>query len=116
VPAWGKLTMRQYDFEPSKTLLRRAKRAEQEAARKRWDDDNRKRTAARLQTTILALEREVANLEVSIDSELAFVRIDGGTSSASLASVRMMQSRRDNLVTTLTRLSENSLSIEIVDT
>jgi hypothetical protein len=107
--------MRQYDFEPLKDLQRKAKREEQESARKRWNDDNRKRTAAKLQVTISALEREISNLEMSIDSELAFGHDDDRPSSVSLQSARMMQSRRENLVTTLARLSEKFASIGIVD-
>ena len=104
--------MEQSHFEPrkggwsDKIRLRVAKREKQKTERRHWDEENKRRNAVRLQTTIAHLKREIASLEMSIESELAFAQETA--SRVSLESARMMELRRQNLITTIVSLSEKS--------
>jgi len=99
--------MRQCDLA-SKALTsgrqRLSKSGKQETARRQSAEENTRRTVLRLRTVILDLEREVANLEMSIHSEMELARVRGG--SAHLDSAETMRSRHANLKATIAGLTE----------
>jgi hypothetical protein len=105
----------QYEFEtvetargsyPGRVPLLSAKRDAQSEVRKQREIEAKKRTAMRLRTVIADFERETANLDVSISSELAFARVRDPSHFAYPISARMMQARRENLKATVAALSE----------
>jgi len=98
--------MRQYDLE-SKALTsgrqRLSKSGKQETARKQSADEDTRRTMLRLRSITLELEREVANLEMSIHSEMELARVGGD--SVHLDSAEKMRSRHANLKATIAVLA-----------
>ena len=76
----------------------------QHEVRKQTEIERRLRETRQLQSMISDLEREVANLDDSIISELA---LSGAREPSRFAhSTRMMQARRENLKTTIAALSD----------
>lgn len=110
--------MMQDDFEAVKLkaldrgLPRLSKSEKQETARRQWDDKDKRRIVLRLQTMISELQREVANLEMSIHSELNLARGRERACSAYLDSAQMMKSRRENLKATIAGLTEKVNRLE----
>lgn len=106
--------MRQYDFETAKFAGRHDARRlppsinshMRSEARKQREIEARKRTVSRIRTMLVELEREVANLDVSISSELTLARVRDPAHPAYPISARMMEARRQNLKATVAALSE----------
>ena len=82
------------------------KRQAQNEARKQREIEVKKRAATQLRTMMANLEQEIANLDVSIGSELALSRVRKPSHFAYPISVRMMQACRDNLTATVAALSD----------
>ena len=83
-----------------------AKRQEQNEARKQREIEIKRRAARQLRTMIVTLEREVANLNDGISSELMLARVRDPSHFAYPISVRTMQARRENLKATIAALSD----------
>ena len=112
--------MQQYDFETVKLGLGSgpehvlsARRQAQHEAHKQWEIDIKKRTAIRLRTVIADLGQEIANLDISIASELALARVRDRAHFAYPISVRMMQARRENLKASVAALSDRLWLIDL---
>jgi hypothetical protein len=82
------------------------KRQAQNEARKQREIEVKKRTVTRLRTMLASIEQEIANLDLSIGSELALSRVRKPSHFAYPISVSMMQARRDNLTATVAALSD----------
>jgi hypothetical protein len=113
---------RQYDFEtvklsrwsdPGRGLPLSVKRQAQYEAREQREIEGQNRTSIRIRTMLVDLEREITNLEVSINSELALASVRDRTHFAYPISARMMESRRENLKATVAALSERLASIDL---
>jgi cell division protein FtsB len=83
-----------------------AKRQAQNEARKQREIEIKRRAATQLRTMIVTLEREVANLDDGISSELILARVRDPSHFAYPISVRTMQARRENLKATIAALSD----------
>jgi hypothetical protein len=83
-----------------------AKRQANTEARAQREIEIKTRAATQLRTMIANLEREVANLDDGISSELTLARVRDPSHFAYPISVRMMQARRKNLKTTIAVLSD----------
>jgi hypothetical protein len=83
-----------------------AKRQAQNEARKQREIEIKRRAARQLRTMIVTLEREVANLNDGISSELMLARVRDPSHFAYPISVRTMQARRENLRATIAALSD----------
>jgi uncharacterized protein YaaN involved in tellurite resistance len=77
----------------------------QHEVRQQTEIERRLRETRQLQSMISNLEREVANLDDSIISELALSSVREPSAFAHPISARMMQARRENLKTTIAALS-----------
>jgi hypothetical protein len=112
--------MQQYDFETVKLglgsgpeRLLSARRQAKHEAHRQWEIDIKKRTAIRLRTVIADLGQEIANLDISIASELALARVRDRAHFAYPISVRMMQARRENLEASVAALSDRLSLIDL---
>jgi hypothetical protein len=83
-----------------------AKRQAQNEAREQREIEIKRRAATQLRTMIANLDREVANLDDGISSELTLARVRDPSHFAYPISVRTMQARRENLKTTIAALSD----------
>jgi hypothetical protein len=83
-----------------------AKRRANNEARVQREIEIKTRAATQLRTMIANLEREVANLDDGISSELTLARVRDPSHFAYPISVRTMQARRKNLKTTIAVLSD----------
>jgi hypothetical protein len=83
---------------------------EQHEVRKQREIERQLREARQLQSIISNLEREVANHDDSIISELALSGVREPSHFAYPISARMMQARRENLKTTIAALSDRRSS------
>jgi hypothetical protein len=92
-----------YPGRIGKTLAKR--RAQQEAQRQK-QVEAKQRDARRLQTLIISLAHEVANLDESIVSEQALSRDREPSHFACPISVSMMRARRENLNNTIEGLTD----------
>ena len=97
---------RKRDDHPGRKRSISAKRQAQNEARKQREIEVKKRTATQLRTMMANLEQEIANLDVSIGSELALSRVRKPSHFAYPISARMMQARRNNLTATVAALSD----------
>jgi hypothetical protein len=97
---------RNRDDHPGRKRSILAKRQAQNEARKQREIEIKRRSATQLRTMIAALEREVANLDDGISSELALARVRDPSHFAYPMSVRTMQARRENLKATIAALSD----------
>jgi len=105
----------QYHFEtdkykgeknhPGRVRANPAKRRAQHEARKQIEIEVKLKEAKQLQTLIIKLEREVAHLDDSINSELALSRVSEPSHFAYPISARMMQARCENLKHTIAALT-----------
>jgi cell division protein FtsB len=91
---------------PGRKLSILAKRQAQNEARKQREIEIKRRAATQLRTMIVTLEREVANLDDGISSELILARVRDPSHFAYPISVRTMQARRENLKATIAALSD----------
>jgi uncharacterized protein YaaN involved in tellurite resistance len=91
---------------PEKVRASLAKSRTQHEVRKRTEIERQQRETGLLQSMIANLEREVANLDDSILSELGLSGVRQPSPSAHPISARMMQARRENLKTTIAALSD----------
>jgi hypothetical protein len=114
----------QYEFEtveiergshPGQVPLLSAKRDAQNKAREQREIDTKKRTAMRLRATIADFERELANLDLSISSELALARVRDPSHFAYPISARMMKARHENLKATVAALSERLALTDLLE-
>ena len=78
----------------------------QHEVRKQTEIERRLRETRQLQSMISDLEREVANLDDSIISELALSSVREPSAFADPIPARMMRTRRENLKTTIAALSD----------
>jgi hypothetical protein len=79
-------------------------------ARKRSEGQAKRQTAIQLRTMIAGLEREIANLDSSISSELELCRVREPSHFAYPILVRTMQARRENLEATIAVLLDRLAS------
>jgi flagellar protein FliJ len=91
--------------ERVRAILAKKSRAQHEV-RKQSEIERKLREARQLQSIISNLEREVANLDDSIISELALSSVREPSHFAYPISARMMKARRQNLKTTIAALSD----------
>jgi hypothetical protein len=91
---------------PRRVRVLSAKRQAQDEARKEREIDAKRRTAIRLRMMIASIQQEIANLDVSINSELALARIRKTSHSAYQIAARTMHARRENLKATIAALSD----------
>ena len=89
-----------------------AKRQAQNEAREQREIEIKRRAATQLRTMIANLEREVANLDDGISSELTLARVRDPSHFAYPISVRTMQARRENLKATIAVLSDRLALID----
>jgi hypothetical protein len=75
------------------------------------DIEVKRRTAIQLRTTIAGFQREIANLDVSISSELELASVREPSHFAYPILARAMQARRENLKTAIATLSDRLASI-----
>jgi hypothetical protein len=80
--------------------------------RRKNEIEIKRRTAAHLRATIVEFEREVANLDESISSELALASIHEPSPFAYPSSVRTMLARRDNLNASIVALSDRLAKLD----
>jgi hypothetical protein len=105
-----------YYFETTKSRRRNdhaghvralvAKRRAQHEARQLREAETKRRAATQLELMISNLEREVAQLESSISSELELADVRDPSHFGFPISVRTMTNRRDNLRVTIVVLSD----------
>ena len=95
---------RRHDAHPGRRSSTLAKRQAQNEARKQREIEIKRRAATQLRTMIAALEREVANLDHGISSELALARFRDPSHFGYPVSARTMQARRENLKATIAAL------------
>lgn len=108
--------MSQYYFEtveiqgenhhPGRVQALLAKRQARNEACKQREIELKRRTATQLRMMIASIEREIANLDVSIDSELALARVRKPLHFACPIAAKAMQARRENLKATVAALSD----------
>jgi uncharacterized protein YaaN involved in tellurite resistance len=91
---------------PEKVRASLAKSRTQHEVRKQTEIERQLRETRQLQSMISNLEREVANLDDSIISELALSSVREPSPFAHPISARMMLARRENLKTTIAALSD----------
>ena len=91
---------------PGRKLSILAKHQAQNEARKQREIEIKRRAATQLRTMIVTLEREVANLDDGISSELMLARVRDPSHFAYPISVKTMQARRENLKATIAALSD----------
>jgi hypothetical protein len=91
---------------PEKVRASLAKSRTQHEVRRQTEIERQLRETGLLQSMISNLEREVANLDDSILSELALSGVRQPSAVAHPNSARMMQARRENLKTTIAALSD----------
>jgi cell division protein FtsB len=89
-----------------------AKHQAQNEARKQREIEIKRRAATQLRTMIVTLEREVANLDDGISSELMLARVRDPSHFAYPISVRTMHARRENLKATIAVLSDRLALID----
>jgi hypothetical protein len=82
------------------------KRQARNEARNEREIEVKRRTAAQLRIVIASLEREIANLDVSISSELALASVREPSHFAYPILAKTMQARRENLKATIAALSD----------
>ena len=113
----------QYHFETSNiefgNIPRRvravsAKRHAQSEARKEREIEVKRKTVIQLRTMIAGLEREIANLDLSIRSELELSRVREPSHFAYPILARTMQARRENLQATVAALSDRLALTELI--
>jgi uncharacterized protein YaaN involved in tellurite resistance len=92
--------------QPKKVRASLVNSPTQHEVRKQTEIERRLRETRQLQSMISDLEREVANLDDSIISELALSSIREPSAFAHPISARMMQARCENLKTTIAALSD----------
>jgi hypothetical protein len=90
-----------------------AKRQAQNEARKQKEIEVKRRTATRLRMMIASIERDIANLDASINSELELARIRKPFHFAYPIAARTMQARRENLKATVAALSDRLASTDV---
>lgn len=100
------------DAFPRRVSAPSAKRQTQNEIRRQREIDIKRRTATQLRTMIVKFEREIANLDDSIGSELALASIRDPSHFAYSFSVRTMQMRRENLKTTIASLSDRLARVD----
>jgi hypothetical protein len=93
-----------------------AKRQADDDARKQREIEINRRTATQLRMMIASLEQELANLDVSIGSELALAHVRDPSHFAYPISARTMQKRRENLKATIAALSDRLQSTGVSGT
>ncbi len=91
---------------PGRVAALLAKREAQNEAREQREIEVKKRTAIRLRMMIASIERDIANLDASINSELALARVRKPSHFAYPVAARTMQARRENLKATVAALSD----------
>src|ERR1700694_1450574 len=91
---------------PGRKLSILAKRQAQNEACKQREIEIKRRAATQLRTMLFTLEREIANLDDGISSELMLARVRDPSHFAYPISVRTMQARRENLRATIVALSD----------
>jgi hypothetical protein len=113
----------QYHFETSNlkfgNIPRRiravsAKRQAQNEARTEREIEVKRQTAIQLRAMLAGLEREIANLDSSIRSELELSRVREPSHFAYPILVRTMQARRENLQATIAGLSDRLALTELI--
>jgi len=92
--------------DPRRVRALTAKREARNEAREQREIEINRRTATQLRTMIAGLEREIANLDVSINSELALASVREPSHFAYSILARTMQTRRENMKTTIAALSD----------
>jgi cell division protein FtsB len=97
---------------PGRKLSILAKHQAQDEARKQREIEIKRRAATQLRTLIVTLEREVANLDDGISSELMLARVRDPSHFAYPISVRTMHARRENLKATIAVLSDRLALID----
>jgi flagellar FliJ protein len=117
----GAIMKPQYHFETDKYKREKnhpggpaatpAKRRAQHEARKQREIELNLKEARQLQTIIIKLEREAANLDDSINSELALSGVREPSHFAYPISARTMQARRENLRHTIAALKGRLSSV-----
>jgi hypothetical protein len=90
---------------PGRVRANSARRCAQHEARKQKEIAVKLREAAQLQPIIVKLECEVANLDDSIDSELALSGVREPSHFAYPIAARTMRARRENLKHTIAALT-----------
>ena len=112
----------QYHFETSNiefgNIPRRvravsAKRHAQSEARKEREIEVKRQTVIRLRTMIAGLDREIANLDLSIRSELELSRGEPSHFAYPILA-RTMQARRENLQATVAALSDRLALTQLI--
>jgi hypothetical protein len=96
---------------PRRVRATLAKRRAPHEAQRQKEVEAKQRDARRLQTLIVSLEREVANLDESIASELALARVREPSQLAYPNSASMMRARRENLNNTIGGLTDRLSSL-----
>jgi hypothetical protein len=103
---------KQGDARPLPVRALSANRQAWKETREKSEIEIKRRTATQLQTMIVKLEREVANLGDSIGSELALASIRDSSHFAYPSSVRTMLARRDNLKASIAALSDRLAKLD----
>jgi hypothetical protein len=98
---------------PARVTALPAKREARNEAREQREIEIKKQTAIRLRTIIASIEQDIANLDVSIGSELALARVRKPSHFAYPLAARTMQVRRENLKATVAALSDRLASIDV---
>jgi hypothetical protein len=86
----------------------------QSEARKEREIEVKRQTVIQLRTMIAGLEREIANLDLSIRSELELSRVREPSHFAYPILARTMQGRRENLQATVAALSDRLALTELI--
>ena len=97
---------------PGRKLSILAKRQAQNEACKQREIEIKRRAATQLRTMLFTLEREIANLDDGISSELMLARVRDPSHFAYPISVRTMHARRENLKATIAVLSDRLALID----
>jgi hypothetical protein len=91
---------------PGRVAVFLPKRQAQNEVREQREIEAKRQTAIRLRMMIASIERDIANLDASISSELALARVRKPSHFAYPIAARTMQARRENLKATVTALSD----------
>jgi hypothetical protein len=91
---------------PGRVRALLVKRQAQIEVREQREIEVKRRTAIRLRMMVASIERDIANLDASISSELALARVRKPFHFAHPIAARTMQARRENLKATVAALSD----------
>lgn len=101
--------------DPGRSATLSVKLRAQYEARKHREIEGQKRASFGIRTMLVDLEREITNLDLSINSELALASVRDRTHFAYPISARMMESRRENLKTTVAALLERLALMDLAE-